>query len=118
VCGEVCAKPKSYTTPISFPHFHFTTCFSQDVEAPRANTYLQRRILHRFLKKHNNGVDLLPEKLENPASIPEDITRIQVDSFKNPFQEIACLFTKLIGQESTATISSMILFILYFIVKE
>jgi hypothetical protein len=29
-----------------------------------------------FLKKHNNGLDLLPEYLENPAFIPEDITRI------------------------------------------
>jgi hypothetical protein len=39
-----------------------------------------------FLKRHNNGLDLLPEYLENPVSIPEDITRIHVDSFKNPFR--------------------------------
>jgi hypothetical protein len=71
-----------------------------------------------FLKKHNNGLDLLPEYLENPASIPEDITRIQVESFKNPYREIAWLFTRLTGQESTATISRMILYILYFTVKE
>jgi hypothetical protein len=50
--------------------------------------------------------------------VPEDITRIKVDSFKNPFREIAWFFTKLIGQESTATISRMILYILYFTVKE
>jgi hypothetical protein len=41
-----------------------------------------------FLKRHNNGLDLLPEYLENLASIPEYITNIQVESFKNPFQEI------------------------------
>jgi hypothetical protein len=41
-----------------------------------------------FLKKHENGLDLLPEFLENPTVIPEDITRLQVSSFKNPFQEI------------------------------
>jgi hypothetical protein len=29
-----------------------------------------------FLKKHNNGLNLFPEYLENPASIPVDITRI------------------------------------------
>jgi hypothetical protein len=38
-----------------------------------------------FLKKHSNGLDLLPKYLENPATILEDITRIQFNSFKNPF---------------------------------
>jgi hypothetical protein len=70
-----------------------------------------------LFKRHNNGLDLFHEYLENPVSIPEDITRIQVDSFKNPFREIAWLFTRLIGQESTATISCIILYILYFTVK-
>jgi hypothetical protein len=58
-----------------------------------------------FLKRHDNGMDLFPEFLENLMAVPEDITRIQVDSFKNPFQEIAWLFTRMTGQESTATIS-------------
>jgi hypothetical protein len=71
-----------------------------------------------FLKKHNNGLDLLPEYLENHASISKDITTIQVESFKNPYHKIAWLFTKLAGQESTASISHMILCILYFIVQE
>jgi hypothetical protein len=71
-----------------------------------------------FLKKHNNGHEIMPEYLENFVTIPEDITRIQVDAFKNPFREIAWLFTRLTGQEITATISCMILYILYFIVKE
>jgi hypothetical protein len=71
-----------------------------------------------FLKKHDNGLDLLPEFLENPMAIPEDITRLQVNSFKNPFREIAWLFTRVTGQESTANISRMILYILYFTVKE
>jgi hypothetical protein len=71
-----------------------------------------------FLKKYDNGLDLFPEYLENHAAIPEDITRIHVNSFKNPFREITWLFTRLTGQESTTTISRMILYILYFIVKE
>jgi hypothetical protein len=29
-----------------------------------------------FLKKHDNGLDLLPELLEDPMTIPEDISRI------------------------------------------
>jgi hypothetical protein len=43
----------------------------------------------QFLAKHNNGFDLLPLFLENPDLVPEDITSLQVSSFKNPFREIA-----------------------------
>jgi hypothetical protein len=70
-----------------------------------------------LLKKHDNGLDLLPEFLENPSVVPKDTTRLQVGSFKNPFQEIAWFFTRIIGQETTASISCMILYILYFTVK-
>jgi hypothetical protein len=42
-----------------------------------------------FLKKHDNNLDLLPEFLDNHAAIPEDIMRLQVILFKNPFREIA-----------------------------
>jgi hypothetical protein len=52
-----------------------------------------------FLKKNENGLDLLPEFLENPVDIPEDITRLQVNLFKNPFRAIAWLFTNVTGQE-------------------
>jgi hypothetical protein len=71
-----------------------------------------------FLKNHDNGLDLLPEFLENLTVVPKDITKLQVDSFKNPFPENSWLFTRLIGQENTANISPMILYILYFTVKE
>jgi hypothetical protein len=70
-----------------------------------------------FLKKQDNGLDLLPEYLENPVTIPIDIMRLQVISFKNPFREIAWIFTRITGQETTTTISRMILYILYFTVK-
>jgi hypothetical protein len=52
-----------------------------------------------FLKKHDNGLDLLSKFLENPAAINENITRLHVNLFKNPFQEIAWLFTRVTGQE-------------------
>ena len=71
-----------------------------------------------FQKKHDNGLDIFREFLENPTDIPEDIKRIQVNSFKNIFREIDWLFTNLTGQESTATISLVIIYILYFSVKE
>jgi hypothetical protein len=71
-----------------------------------------------FLKKLDNVLDLLPEYLENPTIVLEDITRIQVDLFKNPFREIAWLFTRMTGLENNSTISHMILYILYFAFKE
>jgi hypothetical protein len=71
-----------------------------------------------FLKKHDNGLDLLLDFLENHVTIHEDITRLQVDSFKNPLREISWLFTRVTGQESTTNISHMILYILYCIVKD
>jgi hypothetical protein len=51
-------------------------------------------------------------------AIPDDITRIQVDVFKKTFWEITWLFTRMTGLESITTISSMILYILLFTVKE
>jgi hypothetical protein len=70
-----------------------------------------------FLKKHDNGLDLLPEFLEDPATVPKNITKLQVSSFRNPFWEIAWLFTRITGQESMKSISCMVLYILYFTVK-
>jgi hypothetical protein len=58
-----------------------------------------------LLKNHDNGLDLLPEFLENPMTVPEDITRLQVVSFKNPFWEIAWIFMRIKRQETIAIIS-------------
>jgi hypothetical protein len=71
-----------------------------------------------FLKNHDNGLDLLPEFLENLAAILEDIIRLRFGSFKNPFWEIAWLFMRKIGHETTSNISRIILYILCFTVKE
>ena len=43
---------------------------------------------------------------------------MQVSSFRNPFCEIVWLFTRIMGQESTAIVSCMALYILYFTVNE
>jgi hypothetical protein len=71
-----------------------------------------------FLKKNDNGLDLFPTFLENLAAAPKDITRLQVNLFKNPFWEIDWLFTRVTCQENTASIYHIILYMLYFIVKE
>jgi hypothetical protein len=75
-------------------------------------------VFKEFLRKHDNGLDLLPEFLENPMVVIEDITIFQVGTFKNPFREISWLFTRITGHETMTSISQMILYILYFIVKE
>jgi hypothetical protein len=72
----------------------------------------------QFLRKHNNRLDLFPEFLEDSMAVTGDITSLQVSSFRNPFREIAWLFTRITGHESTKTISCMVLYILYFTVKE
>jgi hypothetical protein len=71
-----------------------------------------------FLEKHDNILELLPEFLEDPTIVLEEITRLQFSAFKNPFWEIAWLFTRTMRQESTTIISQMILYILHFTVKE
>ena len=38
-----------------------------------------------FLKKRNNGLDLLQEYLKYPSAMPIDITRIHVSSLENPY---------------------------------
>jgi hypothetical protein len=72
----------------------------------------------QFLEKHDNGLDLLPEFLKDPTTVSEDITKFQVSSFRNPFWEIAWLFTRITGQESTTSISHIVIYILYFTVNE
>jgi hypothetical protein len=71
-----------------------------------------------FLKSLDNGLDLLPKFLENPVVVPEDITRLRVGSFKNPFREISWIFTRITGQETMNNISQMILYIINFTIKE
>jgi hypothetical protein len=58
----------------------------------------------QFLEKHDNGLDMLVDFLEDPTIVLEDITRLQVSSFRNPFQEIDWLFTRIMGQASTTSI--------------
>jgi hypothetical protein len=73
---------------------------------------------NNFLKEKNNGFDLLKEYLEYPTTMPEDISRIQVSLLKNPYQELAWIFTKITGQESTSTIPLLAFYIVYFTIYE
>jgi hypothetical protein len=72
----------------------------------------------QFLEKHHNELDILADFLEDPKTVLEDITWLQVSSFRNPFREIAWLVRIITGQASTSSISHIIIYILYFTVKE
>lgn len=50
--------------------------------------------------------------------MPKDISRIQVSSLKNPYREVAWLFTRITRQESTKTICRLALYILYFTIYD
>ena len=46
----------------------------------------------QFLEKHDNGLNILSKFLKDPTTVPEDITRLQVSSFRNPFGKLlGCL---------------------------
>jgi hypothetical protein len=57
----------------------------------------------QFLKKHHNGLDIISDFFEE---------------LTNTFREIAWLFTRITGQASMASISHIIIYILYFTDKE
>jgi hypothetical protein len=74
--------------------------FHKMLKLPQPTLTFKGEYSRDFLKRNENGLDLLLEFLENPMTIPKDITRLQVNLFKNPLQEVAWLFTRVTGQES------------------
>jgi hypothetical protein len=69
--------------------------FHKMLRLPQPMLNFKGKDCKEFLKRHENGLDLLPKFLEDPSVFPEDITRFQVGSFKNPFREIAWIFTRI-----------------------
>jgi hypothetical protein len=70
------------------------------------------------LKGRNNGIELLQEYLQDPTTIPQDLSRIQVSSLKDPYREMDWIFTRITGQYSTKTIPRFSLYILHFTIHE
>jgi hypothetical protein len=54
-----------------------------------------------FLKTKNNVLELLPEYLHDPTTMPGDISRIQMRSLKDLYKENFWLFTRIVGQDSS-----------------
>jgi hypothetical protein len=92
--------------------FHKMLKLSEPTLTFRAQDYKE------FLEKHDNRLEILAKFLEDPTVVPEDITKLQVSSFRNPFREISWIFTRITGHASTTSISHIIIYILYFKVKE
>jgi hypothetical protein len=71
-----------------------------------------------FLKMKKGGFKLLQDYLEDPTIFLEDLSNIQVCSLKNPYREMAWLFARITGQESTTIVPKLALYILYFSIHE
>jgi hypothetical protein len=92
--------------------------FRKMLKLPEPTLAFRGQDCKKFLEKHENGLEILAEFLEDPTTVPEYITKLQVSSFRNPFREIAWMFTRITRQASTTSISHLIIYIFYFTVKE
>jgi hypothetical protein len=71
-----------------------------------------------FLKEKDNVLELLQEYLEDPTTMSKDISRIHINSLKSPHREVAWLFTRITGHQSTTTIPRLAFYIFYFTIHE
>jgi hypothetical protein len=60
--------------------------FRKMLKFPEPTITFKGEEARNFLKNKNNGLDLLQEYLEDPATMPVDISRIQVSLLKNPYR--------------------------------
>jgi len=70
------------SSPISL----VSSIFKEMLKLPDPNMAYKGEEARHFLKRKNNGIKLLQGYLHDPASIPEDITSIQVSYLKNPYK--------------------------------
>jgi hypothetical protein len=70
------------------------------------------------MKSRNGYWDLLLQDLEYPATMPKDISKIQVSQLRKPYQEMAWLLARIPRQDSIVTIHHLSLYILYFSIQK
>jgi hypothetical protein len=92
--------------------------FRKMLTLPDPTPTLKGENCKQFLKKHGNELNLLPKLFQDPVPAPQDMAILQVSACKNLFWQISWLFRRTTRQESETDISRMILYILYFTVKE
>jgi hypothetical protein len=71
-----------------------------------------------FMKARNGGWDLLSQYMEDLLTMSEDISTIQVNQLRKPYQEMTWILARVLGQESTITVPCLSLYILYFFIQE
>jgi len=62
--------------------------------------------------------DRFPEYLEDLMTMLEDLSFIQVNQLRKPYQEMVWLLARVVGKESTATVPHLALYIFYFSIQE
>jgi len=92
--------------------------FREMLKLSESNLSYKGEVARNLLKSKNNGIEIIQEYLHERASMPEDISIIQISSLKNTYKEIAWLFTWIASQDSTETIPWLTLYILHFVVHE
>jgi hypothetical protein len=92
--------------------------FSRMLRLPEPTMTFKAEEAKDFMKSRNGGWDLLPQYLEDPTTMPEDISTIQVSQLRKPYQDMAWILARILGQESTATIPCLSLYILYFSIQK
>ena len=83
------------------------------LKLPEPNLTYKGEDARNFPRGKNNAIELLQEYLQDPTTMSEDLSRIQVSSLNDHYREIAWLFTRVTGQDSIATILQLALYILY-----
>jgi hypothetical protein len=94
------------------------TIFKKLLKLPEPNLTYEGDRARTFLKGRNNGIEILQEYLQDSATMPQDLSRIQASSLKDPYREIASRFTIIIVHDSTTSSPRLALYILHFTVHE
>jgi hypothetical protein len=89
------------------------TNFSQMLKLLKPTTAFKVEQAKDFIKAKNNDKYLLPQCLEDPTTVLQDLSMIQVNLFKTPYKEMAWLLARVLGHESIAIVSHLALYVLY-----
>jgi hypothetical protein len=73
--------PLQNDSPISLT----PSVFKKTLKLPESNITYKGDEPRIFLKGRNNGIELLQEYLQDPTTIPQDLSKIQVSSLKDPY---------------------------------
>jgi hypothetical protein len=91
--------------------------FKQMLKFPNPTAIFKVEEAKNFIKDKNGGRDILPQCLEDPSTMPDYLSLIQVSHLKKPYKEIAWFLARILGLESIVAIPRLALYILYYSVQ-